>query len=131
MKNTEKIFGIFALVAAILFMAACATSKPGGTSTPGGTSSPGGTSTPAETSAPSGTYYHSKMPTLTVTFGPGYFTFFTPASLSGTGKDEIINGTFTISGKTLLLRGLAQAETFTIVDSNTLTESNGDVWKKQ
>jgi len=41
------------------------------------------------------------------------------------------SGTFTVSGKTLILIGLDQPISFTITNSKTLTESDGSVWKKQ
>jgi len=70
----------------------------------------------------------------TITFGSGSFSMFVPAKDSPTGKDYIANGTFTVSGRTVnvLLTGTNQLETFTITDSNTLTDNDdGSVWKKQ
>ena len=109
MKNTGKIFGIIVLATAILFMvSAC-----------------GGNSTP------SGTYSYTDVPAWTITFGSGSFTMFVPASVSPSGQNITANGTFTVSGKTLLLTGLDQPMSFTITNSKTLTEGDGSVWKKQ
>jgi hypothetical protein len=107
MKNTGKIFGIIVLVTLILFMASCGKSTP------------------------SGTYGYSEVPSWTITFGPGSFTMFVPASVSPSGQNITASGTFTVSGKTLLLTGLDQPMMFTITNSKTLTESDGSVWKKQ
>jgi hypothetical protein len=106
MKNTGKIFGIIVLAAVILFMAAA-----------------------CGVSAPSGTYSYSEDPSWTITFGNGSFTMFVPASVLG--EDITANGTFTVSGKSLILSGLDQPMSFTITNSKTLTESDGGVWKKQ
>ena len=107
MKKTGKIFGIIILATAILFIASCGKS------------------------APSGTYSYSEVPSWTITFGPGSFTMFVPASVSPSGQNITANGTFTVSGKTLLLTGLDKPMSFTITNSKTLTESDGSVWKKQ
>ena len=107
MKNTGKIFGIIVLATAILFMASCGKS------------------------APSGTYSYSEVPSWTITFGDGSFTMFVPASVSPSGANITANGTFTVSGKTLLLIGLDQPMSFKITDSKTLTEPDGSVWRKQ
>jgi len=107
MKNTGKIFGIIVLATLILFMASCGKS------------------------APSGTYSYTNVPLWTITFGPGGFTMFVPASVSPSGENITANGSYTISGKILLLTGLDQPMSFTITDSKTLTEPDGSVWKKQ
>jgi hypothetical protein len=107
MKNTGKIFGIIVLVTLILFMASCGKSTP------------------------SGTYSYTDVPSWTITFGTGSFTMFVPASVSPSGANITASGTFTVSGKTLLLTGLDQPMMFTITNSKTLTESDGSVWKKQ
>jgi len=108
MKNTVKIFGVIVLAMVILSMASCGTK------------------------APSGTYSYSDIPAWTITFGPGSFTMFVPASISPSGQNITASGVFTVSGKTLLLTGLDQPMTFTITNSKTLTEiSDGSVWKKQ
>jgi len=107
MKNTVKTFYIIVLAAAVLFMASC-----------------GG-------KTPSGTYSYTEVPLWTITFGPGTFTMFIPASVSPSGADMAASGTFTVSGKTLFLAGLDQPMTFAITNSKTLTESDGSVWKKQ
>jgi hypothetical protein len=54
-----------------------------------------------------------------------------PASISPSGQIITASGTFTVSGKTLLLTGLDEPMSFTITNSKTLTESDGSVWKKQ
>jgi hypothetical protein len=108
MKNTGKIFGVVFLAMVILFTAsACGNSTP------------------------SGTYSYSDVPSWTITFGSGSFTMFVPASVSPSGQNITAGGTFTVSGKTLLLTGLDQPMSFTITNSRTLTESDGSVWKKQ
>jgi len=107
MKNTGKIFGIIVLTAVILSMAAC--NKP----------------------AISGTYSYTDVPAWTITFGAGTFTMFVPASISPSGENIAANGTFTVTGKTLLLTGLDQPMSFIINNSKTITESDGSVWKKQ
>jgi len=107
MKNTGKIFGIIVLTTVILFMASCGKS------------------------APSGTYSYTEVPAWTITFGAGIFTMFVPASVSPSGQNITANGTFTVSGKILLLTGLDQPMSFTITNSKTLTEPDGSVWKKQ
>ena len=107
MKKTGKFFVIIALAAVIFFMASCGKS------------------------APSGTYSYSEVPSWTITFGPGSFTMFVPASVSPSGTNITANGTFTVSGKSLLLTGLDEPMSFTITDSKTLTESDGSVWRKQ
>jgi len=107
MKNTGKVFGIIVLAALILFMASCGKS------------------------APSGTYSYSDVPAWTITFSPGGFTMFVPASVSPSGENITANGSFTVSGKTLILTGLDQPMSFTITNSKTLTEPDGSVWKKQ
>ena len=108
MKNTGKIFGIIVLATVILFMAS-ACGKP----------------------TVSGTYSYSEVPNWTITFGVGSFTMFVPASVSPSGENITANGTFTVSGKSVLLTGLDQPMSFTITNSKTLTESDGSVWKKQ
>jgi len=107
MKNTGKIFGIIVLVTVIVLMASCSKS------------------------APKGTYSYSEVPSWTITFGPGSFTMFVPASVSPSGANITASGIFTVSGKTVLLTGLDQPMMFTITNSKTLTESDGSVWKKQ
>ena len=82
-------------------------------------------------SAPSGTYTYSEDPSWTITFGPGSFTMLVPASFSPSGEDITVNGTFTISGKHLLLADLDEPMLFTITSSKTLTELDGGVWNKQ
>jgi len=108
MKNTGKIFGIIVLVMLIVLMAAS-----------------------CGKSTVSGTYSWTDFPSWTITFGPGTFTMFIPASVSPSGQNFAANGTFTVTGKTLLLLGLDQPMMFTITNSKTLTESDGSVWKKQ
>jgi hypothetical protein len=110
MKNTGKIFGIIVLATAILFMAAACSKR---------------------SSDLSGTYSYSQVPSWTITFGNGTFTMFVPASVSPSGENITANGTFTVSGKSVLLTGLDQPMSFTITNSKTLTESDGSVWKKQ
>ena len=106
MKNIGKISGIIVLATLILFMlAACGDS------------------------APSGTYSYSEVPSWTITFGNGTFTMFVPASIIG--ENITASGTFTVSGKTLVLSGLDQPMSFTITNSKTITESDGSVWRKQ
>jgi hypothetical protein len=107
MKNTGKIFGLIVLVTLILFMASCGKSTI------------------------SGIYSYTDVPSWTITFGTGSFTMFVPASVSPSGANITASGTFTVSGKTLLLTGLDQPMMFTITNSKTLTESDGSVWKKQ
>jgi len=107
MKNSGKIFGIIILVSVMLFMASCGNK------------------------APSGTYSYTDVPAWTITFGPGSFTTFVPASISPSGQNITAGGTFTVSGKTLILTGLDQPISFTITNSKTLIESDGSVWKKQ
>jgi len=107
MKNTGKIFGIIVLVTVIVLTASCGKSTP------------------------SGTYSYTEVPSWTITFGPGSFTMFVPASVSPSGLNITATGIFTVSGKTLLLTGLDQPMMFTITDSKTITESDGSVWKKQ
>ena len=107
MKNTGKFFGIIVLVTLIVLMASCGKSTP------------------------SGTYSYADVPSWTITFGPGSFTMFVPASVSPSGQNITATGVFTVSGKTVLLTGLDQPMMFTITNSKTLTESDGSVWKKQ
>jgi hypothetical protein len=109
MKSIGKIFSIIIFTAALVFMAA----------------SCGGNSTP------SGTYNYSEVPSWTITFSSGTFIMFVPASVSPSGQNVTANGTFTISGKNLLLNSLDRPMSFTITNSKTLTESDGSVWKKQ
>ena len=104
----KKIFGIIVLAAAILFMAAA-----------------------CGKSTLSGTYSYSEVPSWTITFGSGSFTMFVPASVSPSGANITVNGTFTVSGKSVRLTGLDQPMSFTITNSKTLTESDGSVWRKQ
>jgi len=106
MKNTGKIFGIIVLVMVIVLMASCGKSTV------------------------TGTYSYSEVPSWTITFGPGSFTMFVPASVSPSGQNITATGAFTVSGKTVLLTGLDQPMMFTITNSKTLTESDGSVWKK-
>jgi Zn-dependent protease len=108
MKNTGKIFGIIVLAMVILFTAAA-----------------------CSVSAPSGTYSYTEVPSWTITFGPGTFTMFVPASVSPSEENITANGTFVVSGKSLLLSGLDQPMSFTITNSKTLTESDGSKWIKQ
>ena len=107
MKNTGKIFGIIVLVTVMLFMASCGNK------------------------APSGTYSYTDVPAWTITFGSGSFTMFVPASISPSGQNITASGTFTVSGKSMILTGLDQPMSFTITNSKTLTESDGSVWKKK
>lgn len=107
MKNSGKIFGIIVVTAVLLFMASCGKS------------------------GPSGTYSYSDVPSWTITFGSGTFTMFVPASISPSGQNITANGSFSVSGKTVLLTGLDEPLSFTITNSKTLTESDGSVWKKQ
>ena len=111
MKNkinvTMRSIAIIALIAAIGFsMAACGTK------------------------APTGTYRLSELPSWTITFGQGTFSMLIPADIAPSGSNTTLNGTFTLSGKTLILSGLDQPMTFTITNSKTLTESDGSLWKK-
>jgi len=108
MKNTGKIFGIIVLATVILVATSCGGDK-----------------------APSGTYSYTDVPSWTITFGSGTFTMFVPAAISPSGANMTANGTFTVTGKSLLLTGLDQPMQFTITNSKTLTESDGSVWKKQ
>jgi hypothetical protein len=104
----KKIFGIIVLAAVILFIAvACGKSTP------------------------SGKYSYSEVPSWTITFGSGSFTMFVPASVSPSGANITVNGTFAVSGKSVFLTGLDQPMSFTITNSRTLTESDGSVWRKQ
>jgi hypothetical protein len=105
MKN---FFGFIILAAVILFMAAA-----------------------CGNSTPSGTYSYSEVPSWTITFGSGSFTMLVPASVSPSGANITAKGTFTVSGKSVLLTGLDQPMSFTITNSKTLTESDGSVWRKQ
>jgi hypothetical protein len=107
MKNSGKIFGLIVLATVMLFLASCGNI------------------------APSGTYSYTDFPAWTITFGSGSFTTFVPASISPSGENITVSGTFTVSGKTLILTGLDQPITFKITNSSTLTESDGSVWKKQ
>jgi len=104
----KKIFGIVVLATVILFIAAA-----------------------CGKSIPSGKYCYSEVPTWTITFGSGSFTMFVPASVSPSGANITVNGTFTVSGKSVRLTGLDQPMSFTITNSKTLTESDGSVWRKQ
>jgi hypothetical protein len=107
MKNTGRIFCIAVLTAAVLFMAASCSSTP------------------------SGTYSYSEAPSWTITFNTNSFTMFVPASISPNGQNITATGTFTVSGKSLILTGLDQPMSFIITNLTTLTESDGSVWKKQ
>jgi len=107
MKNTSKIFSIIVLTMVILSMASCGNK------------------------APSGTYSYTDVPAWTITFGSGTFTMFVPASISPSGQNITASGTFTVSGKSMILTGLDQPMSFTITNSKTLTESDGSVWKKK
>jgi|GEM_PF-3883340 len=82
-------------------------------------------------STPSGIYSYTAEPAWTITFGPGTFTMFVPASISPSGENIVAKGSFTVSGKTLLLTGLDQPMSFTIANSKTLKESDGSIWKKK
>jgi len=119
MKNTGKIFGIIAFAALILFMAACATSAPGGASTPDG--SP----------IPSGTYKLTEAPSCTITFSQNNFTMFVPALISPTGQSYTTKGTFTVSGKYLSMTVNGVPTKFIIMDDETLVDDDdGSMWKK-
>ena len=80
--------------------------------------------------APSGVYKLNELPTWTITFGQGTFSMFLPADIAPSGSNTTLNGTFTLSGKTLTLSGLDQPMIFTVTNSTTLTESDGSIWKK-
>jgi len=72
---------------------------------------------------PSGTYVSSDYPSWTITFDSGSATV-------SNGADTA-KGTYTVSGKSLLLTANGETEEFTINDSNTLTDSFGYVWGKK
>ena len=80
--------------------------------------------------APTGVYKLNELPTWTITFGQGTFSMFLPAEVAPSGSGTTLNGTFTVSGKTLTLSGLDIPMVFTITNSTTLTESDGSIWKK-
>ena len=80
--------------------------------------------------APAGTYYLEEYPTWTITFGQGSFSMFMPAEVAPSGSNTTMTGVFIQSNKTLTLSGLDVPMMFTITNSTSLKDSDGDVWKK-
>jgi len=115
MKNNKKILSLAVLTVLILFTAVACKASVSGTYS---------CYIPNE----NGQLFNTM---ITITFVNGTFILSVPAESSPSGMAIKADGTYTISGKTLLVTGLDEPMVFTIKNSKTLTESDGSEWRKQ
>ena len=87
------------------------------------TPSPSGPTPPGQIGTVfSGTYY----------FSSGYYLTFNGNNFTVTTPRETVSGTYRISGNSIVFsRSMYGSSTWVIVDSNTLRDPDGDIWKKQ
>ena len=119
MKNTKKLVGIITFVAVIgLFFALTFTSCDDGRNDPYYYDGGGGSS------YLSGTYGYTSTGNLTITFR-------TNGTFTGNYSSSQVNGTYQVRGDSITLSQRYYGYNWTIINSSTIMDEDGDYWRRR